>query len=174
MKYLLFLQSGHTLFRSADLGEVVCFGFPEANTEEELATYAEWEFSLALFDSIMFDPKDINLTNCKCCQSRWNKLTPLSTPEEVIKKVGKKYTVIYTLHKAQSWVQSCLNRPEKLQTIEEVCTLMYRQRQRRFFDEMITTEDELPHGVWSSYSKMVPSRLLPISPSRSRHAFVLA
>jgi hypothetical protein len=56
--------------------------------------------------------------------------------------------------------------------VEEVCALMYQQRQRRFFDEQLITEEELPHGIWSSYSKSVPFRLLPISPSRSRRSFV--
>jgi hypothetical protein len=172
MKYLLFLQSGHSLFRTADLGEVVCFGFPDTRSESELF---EWEFSLVLFDTIMFDPSDINLTNCTCCQSRWHRLSSVSSLEEVKKKVNQKYTVIYTLTEEKetwSWVQTSLNPPRTLQTVEEVCALMYQQRQRRFFDEQLITEEELPHGIWSSYSKSVPFRLLPISPSRSRRSFV--
>lgn len=90
MKYLVFSQhhNGNVLLRTEFQADLTIFEVPECVTVEN---YESFRLLAQLFDSIQFDPRDWNQTDCMCCPARWGVpevYTTLKDVEAFIEKEG--------------------------------------------------------------------------------------
>jgi hypothetical protein len=138
MKFLCYTQNntGGTFLTNENLGRTVIFAIPDDIKTDAEVCGTNWDPLAQRFDQILFDPLDLNDTDCYCCGERW-KFTGEFSSWSQAKKQLRGRAVVHTYQPDGSWSVKTKGKTEEpiiFQSDKELREFLYNRRQREAFN----------------------------------------